>query len=460
MPEPTDPTDTTLYCAQALLPDGWASGVRLGLRAGRIARVGRDATEEPGDERVGIALPGMPNVHSHAFQRALAGLAERRGPDADSFWTWREAMYRFLGRLTPEDVRIIAAQAYAEMLEGGFTRVGEFHYLHHDRSGTPYGNIGEMAECVAEAAGATGIGLTLLPCFYAYGGFGRAAPSPGQARFINTPDRFARLMEASRSAIAPLPDAVLGVAPHSLRAVDIDEIPAILALSGQGPIHMHVAEQVAEVEACVEMTHRRPVALLLQRLRLDARWCLIHATQMNEAETAALAVSGAVAGLCPLTEASLGDGIFPARSFRHHAGAFGIGTDSNIQIDAAAELRQLEYGQRLTHRERNVLADGPGGSTGRALYSAALAGGAKALGQAAPGLREGAAADIVALDPDHPSLVGRFGDAVLDSAIFAARSPAIRTVWRFGRAVVRNGRHVDGAAIGAAYAACLRRLLR
>ncbi len=450
------PAIASLFCRTALLPDGWQDDVRLEIAEGLITRVQMGTSPRQDDATCAIAVPGLANLHCHAFQRGLAGLAERRGASADSFWTWREVMYRFLDRMTPEDVQAIAAQAYAEMLQGGFTRVGEFHYLHHSPSGAPYSDPAELAGRIVAAAEATGIGLTLLPSFYAHGDFGPAPPTPGQRRFVTGLDGFARLMEGCRALVAGLPDANLGIAPHSLRAVSEAELAALVSLHPDGPIHIHAAEQLAEVVACLAATGQRPVAWLLSHQEIGPRWCLIHATHMRQDEAAALAATGAVVGLCPLTEASLGDGIFPAADF---SGRFGIGTDSNILVDAAAELRQMEYAQRLHHRARNVLAAGPHASTGRSLFDAALRGGAQALGQAAVGLVVGGAADIVSLDADHPSLIGRAGDALLDGWIFAAGPPVVDAVWRAGRCVVRNGRHIAAEAIAASYAACLRRLL-
>ena len=453
-----DHLPTSLFCDRALLPTGWASAVRLSWHNGRFDQVQQGARMAAGEARLALAIPGLANLHSHAFQRAMAGLAERRGPTADSFWTWREVMYRFLDHLNPDDVAVIAAQAYAEMLEAGFTRVGEFHYLHHDPTGHPYANLAVMAEAIADAAARSGIGLTLLPCFYAQGGFGGAPPTRGQIRFLNTPKGFAGLLQQSQRAIATLPHAVLGLAPHSLRAVTPDQLRAILPLCPSGPVHIHVAEQIAEVEACIGATGQRPVEWLLNQQSVDARWCLIHATHMTDAETVSLAASGATAGLCPITEASLGDGVFPAAAFLAAGGRFGIGTDSNVQIDAAAELRQLEYGQRLTHRARNVLADAETGSTGLSLFQAALAGGA-ALGAGGGGFSPGQSADVVGLDPAHPSLAGKPAEAIIDSHIFAAARPAITDVWCQGVARVRGGRHGQAAEIGAAYAATVWRLL-
>ncbi|HWE05948.1 MAG TPA: formimidoylglutamate deiminase [Rhizomicrobium sp.] len=266
-----------LWFETALLPQGWAKGVRVETQDGRIARVETDAQPNPGDERHAIAIPGLANVHSHAFQRGMAGLAETRGPAHDDFWTWREIMYGFLDRLTPEDVEAIAALAYVEMLERGFTRVGEFHYLHHDPSGVPYAELGEMASRIALAALETGIGLTLLAVFYAHGNFGGAPASRGQRRFLNDVESFARLVEASRRAIARLPDANLGVAPHSLRAVAPDELREIVPFARGGPVHIHAAEQTKEVEDCLAWCGARPVEWLLDHADVDRSWCLVHA---------------------------------------------------------------------------------------------------------------------------------------------------------------------------------------
>jgi formimidoylglutamate deiminase len=447
----------TLWFESALLEHGWAGQVRLSLQSGRIVGVEADVSKSANEQRFGPALPGLPNLHSHAFQRGMAGLAEVRGPSADSFWTWREVMYRFLGRLGPEDVQAIAALAYVEMLETGFTRVGEFHYLHHDPQGRPYADPAEMAARVAAAAHESGVGLTLLPVFYAHGGFGGLAPTSGQVRFLNDLDGFSRLLEASRRAVRTLPDAVVGVAPHSLRAVTPDELAALLPMATGLPIHIHVAEQAREVEGCQAWSRARPVQWLLANAPVAEGWCLVHATHMTPQETLDLARSGAVAGLCPVTEANLGDGLFPAVEFLAAGGRFGLGTDSNVLIDPADELRQLEYGQRLARRSRNLLAREPGNATGGDLYRAALAGGAQALGVQA-GLKVGAPADIVSLDPDHPILAGRSGEAILDSFVFAGRG-LVDSVWRGGATLVSNGRHHRRGEIALRYRQVLEKLL-
>jgi len=380
-----------LFFDEALLPQGFARSVRVMIEGGLIARVESGATAGPSDERHAIGLPGMPNLHSHAFQRGMAGLAELRGPASDSFWTWREVMYRFAHGMGPDDVEAVAA--------------------------------------------------------------------PGQRRFVNDLDGFARLLEGARGAVARLGAGVVGVAPHSLRAATRDELVALIPLARLGPIHIHVAEQMKEVEDCLAWSGMRPVEWLLAHIPVDRAWCLIHATHMTESERDAMAKAGAVAGLCPITEANLGDGIFDAAGFVAAGGEYGVGSDSNVLVALPDELRQLEYSQRLRHRARNVLARGEGSSTGRALYEAALAGGSHALGVPKAGIREGAPADLVSLEADHPALVARQGDALLDGFVFAARDRLIDCVWRGGRKLVENGRHRERDACLARFKSVMARLL-
>jgi formimidoylglutamate deiminase len=403
----------------------------------------------------------MPNVHSHAFQRVMAGLTEVAGDAADHFWSWREVMYRFVDRLEPEDVEAVSAFAFAEMLEAGYTRVAEFHYLHHAVDGAAYADIGEMATRIAAAAEISGIGLTLLPVFYAHGNFGGSPPSAGQRRFINDIERYARLLDASRRAIAPLGGARLGVAPHSLRAVSPEELAAVTALvDSAAPIHLHIAEQRKEVEDCVAWCGQPPVEWLADHVPLDARWCLVHATHVNARELTSLAASGAVAGLCPITEANLGDGVFPTRAYLDAGGRWAIGSDSNVLIDAAAELRALEYAQRLTRQRRNVLGGVPSGaSTGRTLWQGALEGGLRAHAESLPALSVGAAADLVSLDVSHPALAGHRRDAALDGFVFAARESAVDCVWRAGRKLVSGGAHRVREPLRVRYRALLSRVL-
>jgi len=449
--------DRALWFEAALTPEGWARDVRIRVANGRIVGLETGVKRGPTDAGGGVALPGLANVHSHAFQRAMAGLTEARGPSDDDFWTWRALMYRFLDRGGPDEIEAITALAFMEMLEGGFTRVAEFHYLHNDPSGAAYADRAEIAARIVAAAQATGIALTLLPVFYAHAGFGGQPPAHGQRRFINDLDGFADLVGRCRVLTGALLDAVVGVAPHSLRAVSPEELAAMPALAGDGPIHIHVAEQTKEVDDCLAWSGARPVEWLLANAPVDARCCLIHSTHVTEPEWRGIVERQAVVGLCPVTEANLGDGVFPAVDFTRAGGRFGIGTDSNVQIGVAEELRMLEYSQRLALRGRAVMAD-PQRSTGRALFERALAGGVQATGAEA-GLVVGAMADVVSLDTRGLAFAGRSGDAVLDSWIFGAPAGSIASVWRAGREVVRDGRHVARDAVEARYRKALATVL-
>jgi formiminoglutamate deiminase len=430
-----------LFFDQALLPQGWSRAVRIVVEGGRILSVTSDSLAEQSDEHHRIGLCGMSNLHSHAFQRGMAGLAEIRGASEDSFWTWRDVMYRFVGRMTPDDIEVVAAQAYVEMLEAGFTRVGEFHYIHHDISGASYSNVAELGERIVAAAEISGISLTLLPVFYAHAGFGGRDPDPGQRRFINSIDGFSRLMDASRRLIARQDGAVIGVAPHSLRAVTPGELESLLP--AEGPVHIHIAEQLREVEDCLAWSGQRPLQWLFDHAPVDDRWCLIHATHATPKEIRAIANSRAVAGLCPVTEANLGDGTFSGPEFAAQGGIFGVGTDSNVLIGLTDELRQLEYSQRLALKARNVMSSDERTSTGRALFDGTLRGGSQALGVTPAGLAEGAFADIVSLDAESVALAGRSGDAILDSWIFGAVRPMVDCVWARGIKMVKDGRHIS-----------------
>ncbi len=447
-----------VHARDALTPQGWRSDVRLTVEAGEIRAIEIGVSQQPGDEICGLIVPGMPNLHSHAFQRGMAGLAETRGPTADNFWTWREAMYRFALTMSPDDVEAVAAMLYVEMLEAGFTRVGEFHYLHHDRDGSLYASIGEMASRISAAAEESGVRLTLLLCFYAHATFGGAPPRPEQRRFICDLGSFARLTARrarAQKVSSSLPGARLGVAPHSLRAVTMEELSALVTMAGDGPIHIHVAEQVKEVEDCLAWYGARPVEHLLAQAPVDRRWCLIHATHMTKIETVRLASTGAIAGLCPVTEANLGDGTFNAPLFRTEGGRFGIGSDSNVLIGVADELRQLEYAQRLAHRQRNVLGDAEV-STGRAIFEAALAGGAAALASPTR-LETGAPADFISLKRDHALIEPLKPDGVLDAWIFVERSLVDRG-WVAGEKLVENGRHKNRDIVEKRFRAAMNRL--
>lgn len=443
-----------IFAQEALLPGGWAKDVRVTCDGAFIASVTSDTAPEASDTQVPALVPGMPNLHSHAFQRGMAALAERRGPSADSFWTWRDMMYRFALGLTPEGMQAIAEMAYVEMLETGFTRVGEFHYLHHDRDGRAYADPAEMSHRILAAATATGINLTHLPVFYAHSDFGGAPPAEGQRRFIHDLDAFARLTETMRGAITRPLDR-LGIAPHSLRAVTGRELEALQQAHPEGPIHIHISEQMREVKDSTAHSGQRPVEWLLAHHGVDPRWCLIHATHLTGAERRGIAASGAVVGLCPITEANLGDGLFPAVDFMAEGGRIGVGTDSNVEITVSGELRLLEYGQRLFHCQRNLLAGGEG-STGGALLRASLAGGAQALGAPEPAIAPGGPADLVALQ-DATGLTAE-GDRLLDRWIFS-RDIAVADVWAAGQHLVRSGSHVGRERIERAYRSTLRHLI-
>ncbi|TXH96870.1 MAG: formimidoylglutamate deiminase [Pseudorhodobacter sp.] len=447
---------TTIHAKTALLPSGWADDVAIEIAGGRVGAVTVGA--KPEGQGVDCLLPAPVNLHSHAFQRAMAGMTEYRSAGQDSFWTWRTLMYRFLDRLSPEDVQAIAAMVMLEMAEAGYAAVAEFHYLHHAPGGAPYADIAEMSARIAAAAAETGLGLTHLPVLYERGGCDGRALTAGQLRFGNDPDRFARLWEGAAKALAHLPaDTVLGVAPHSLRAASPAGIAAAAALNPATPLHIHVAEQLAEVTEVQAATGARPVEWLIGNTDLSPRWCLIHATQMEPHETEAMARSGAIAGLCPITEANLGDGIFDGARFQAHGGIYGVGSDSNVRISLSEELRLLEYSQRLGLKGRAMLADGDR-STGRVLYETAAKGGAVAGGRQAGQIAVGQWADLVALDCSGPDMAASRGDMLLDSFIFAGDDRMVAEVWSAGRHIVTGGRHPGRAGIIARYKAAVARL--
>lgn len=444
-----------IFARTALLPEGWAQSVRIEILQGRLLTVQAGVPAGPGDARVDTLLPAPANLHSHVFQRAMAGMTEHRTAGHDSFWTWRELMYRFANLVSPEQMQAIAALTYMEMQEAGYAAVAEFHYVHHQPGGAPYDDPAEMSVRIMAAAAVTGIGLTHLPVLYTYGGAGGKPLQAGQRRFGNNVEQFNLLAERARSGLRDLPDdARAGIAAHSLRATVPDDLAALLGAHAGVPTHIHAAEQPAEVEDIQAWLGARPVQWLMENAGVDANWCLIHATHMTADETARLARSGAVAGLCPITEANLGDGPFNGPAYLAAGGSFGVGSDSNVRISLIEELRMLEYSQRLRDLGRGVMVAGTG-SSGAALYCGAARGGARALGRDAGEIRPGALADLVAIDSADPALCALRGDQVLDGLVFAAGQNVVTDLWSAGRHMVRGGRHVSRDRIVADYRAAI-----
>ncbi len=405
------------------------------------------------------ALPGVANLHSHAFQRAMAGMAERQLHAQDSFWTWRETMYHFAARITPESLFAIASQLYVEMLEAGYTHVCEFHYLHHQQDGTPFDEPAAMANAIIAAARETGIGLTLLPVLYMTGGFDGRALSERQRGFGHDVDGFLRLLDGLRNRIDG--GFEVGVALHSLRAVPEDAMHAVLRAIGAQPmpIHIHIAEQMIEVDECSAARGARPVEWLLRECAVDARWTLVHATHMSEQETFDLACSGATVAICPTTEANLGDGLFPLRDYQIAGGAWGIGSDSNCSISPVEELRWLEYGQRLQLRERSVATTLAHSSTGEALFAGAMHGGERSLQADTDALSRVGGNNWIVLDERAPQLAGAMDDDVIDRFIFSGNRNLVRETWIDGKRLVADGHHRDAERIGARYRQTIARLL-
>ena len=448
------------FAPSALLPEGWANAVAIDVdEAGNIVDVAPNASADGREVFFGPVVPAMPNLHSHAFQRALAGRTGQAAPgNEDSFWTWRQVMYAFLDRIDAEAFEAIAAQAYIEMAKAGYASVAEFHYVHHDPAGKPYGDPAELAWRIVAAAKVAGLGLTLLPVFYAHAGFGGTPTAAGQRRFVHTTYTFTHLYDRLRERSAEH-GYVLGVAPHSLRAVTAEELGQIERLAGPAaPIHIHAAEQTREVDECFAATRMRPVEWLLTQAHADSRWCIVHATHMTERETAGLAASGAVAGLAPTTEADLGDGTFPGIAYVAAGGRFGVGSDSNTVISPFAELRQLEWSQRIRARHRNTLSIAGHGTIGNSLWVRAADGGAQALAQVTGVIAAGHHADLVVLDIMDPALAEQASENILDAAIFGPARAPVRDVMARGRFIVQAGRHAQEDAVFARYRATLARL--
>jgi formimidoylglutamate deiminase len=441
---------TTLFATTALLPDGWADNVLIEYdKEGWI--VGIDSSKSPDQvssdaELVqGPLIPGMPNIHSHAFQRAMAGLTERASGKKDNFWSWRETMYRFLGTFEPEDMEALAAQVYVEMLKAGYTTVGEFHYIHHQRDGSPYADRALLSRQIIKAALETGIGITHMPVLYAYGGFDEQPPTEGQKRFINTVPELMKIIGALHQDYRNTPQVTIGMAHHSLRAVSPEMLregtKAVRQLIKDCPIHIHAAEQMGEVDGCLAWSGKRPVEWLLSEGETDENWTFVHCTHMTEGETEALAKSGVVAGLCPTTEANLGDGIFPLMRFFAAEGNFAIGSDSHISVSWIEELRWLEYIQRLILRERTLIKQPDNPSVGAVSFEKAAQGGAKSLGRRTGRIEIGYRADFIVLDQNLPFMTGKVRDHILDAAIFASNENPVKDVMAGGRWVVRDRHH-------------------
>lgn len=437
-----------IYCKTLLQGEQWLDNAVLDLDSNGLIRGIQPGTPQTADSSInGIVIPGMPNAHSHSFQRVIAGLTGPRGNDGDSFWSWREAMYRAANSLSPQQFAAVARWVFTEMLKAGFTSCAEFHYLHHQPTGQVYSDLSEMSSRLIDAAVESGISMTLLPVLYCTAGFGKTHVSQQQQRFYNPADRYLRLLESCKTAIESRPLIELGMAPHSLRAVPGPVLQEVLQSWPEKnyPVHIHIAEQPAEIDDCIAHLGARPVDWLLDNFDVDERWCLVHATHMSDEELRRCAASQAIAGLCPTTEADLGDGVFKTLAWLNSGGRFAIGSDSNVRISIAEELRLLEYNERLRSGRRNVLAT-PTETCGRFLYQHAASTGAVAMGQAVGRLEPGKRADLLVLDDDHELLNGRQADAALDTWIFAGDNSMLKSVWVAGRQVVENGCHVTDTA--------------
>lgn len=444
----------SIFARHALTAEGWRQNITVEIGPDGVIGAVKSKTDagENGDAQVDILLPALSNLHSHSFQRLLAGAVEAPAAGGDDdFWTWRKAMYEVIPRLDPEAVEAIAALVQMEMLEAGYAAVGEFHYVHNDASGAAYDDPALLSRRIMAAAKQSGIGLTHLPVLYMRGGVDDRPLAGAQLRFQCNEDSFAAIHAGARAELANCPkDYRIGVAPHSLRAATPAGIAAAVALAGDQPVHIHIAEQTNEVDDVVAAYGARPVEWLLDRFEVNGRWCLVHATHLDASEVAALARSGAVAGLCPLTESNLGDGVFDGVEYLRSGGRFGVGSDSNFRISASEELRQFEYSQRLRDRRRLLLTE-DGKSVGRTLYEGAARGGAQALGRNAGAIAPGRLADLVALDADNDLLAGLEGDRILDTWIFSGDDRLVSEVWSAGRHVVKAGRHIHREKISRAY---------
>ncbi len=448
------------FAEQALLQQGWAQNVRIEVLDGVILRIVQNSHAQDATVLSGPTLPTLANLHSHAFQRAMAGMAEVSLKANDSFWSWRELMYRMVGQLSPDDVRIIATQLYIDLLKAGYSQVAEFNYLHHQQNGQAYAQLNEVSQQLLDAADTAGVGLTLLPVLYSYSGFGGQLPNAGQARFINGSEQYLALHQACEQSIAGKPLHQLGICFHSLRAVSPEQIKRVMAaLRSPMPIHIHIAEQQKEVADCLAWSGQRPVQWLANEIGLDERWCLVHATHLSEQEMLTLARSQAVAGLCPSTEANLGDGIFPAADYIRAQGRWGIGSDSHVSLSLVEELRSLEYGQRLRDQQRNRLYSQSQNHVGDFLFEQARLGGNQAT-QVQLGLAEGHRADFMVLDHQHPFIAASKPQDILNRWLFACNENLIRHVYVAGKPVICDFQHPQQQAARTEFTALLSRLFK
>jgi formimidoylglutamate deiminase len=449
-----------VFAERILLADGWAKQKTLIIENGTIQKI--EEGKSVGAECVGTVIPGMINCHSHAFQRAFAGYSEQGSEGQDSFWTWRKVMYKFLQQLTAENANIIATQLYIEMLKMGYTRVAEFHYLHHDLNGVPYAELATMSQAIFDAAKTSGIGLTLLPVLYRFSGFGEQLANEGQKRFINDSAQFNQLVSDCFNLSEKYDNTNVGIAPHSIRAADLSSITCavehVRSLDPKAPIHIHIAEQQKEVSDCLEYYGKRPVQWLLDNVSMDEQWCLIHATHIDEQERKGIISAKAIAGICPTTEANLGDGIFPTTEFLAENGTFAIGSDSHISVNPVEELRWLEYAQRLIKQQRAILANDKQLSVGQNLWQKAALGGAQSTNSNTGELAIGKQADLLVLDETKLSLFANDEKHLLDSLLFASQMNVIHHVMVNGRWVIKAGEHKDEQLSQVAFAELLAKI--
>lgn len=449
---------STFFAERALLDSGWSNNVRFEVTDGNISKLETNSNGDNASLLSGPVLPTMPNLHSHAFQRVMAGLAEVFTSYDDSFWSWRDLMYRIVGSLNPDQVRIIASYLYVEMLKTGYSQVGEFHYLFHDRDGSPYQNRTEIAEQILAAAETSGIGVTFLPALYSYSGFGEQAANQGQRRFINTTEQYLNHHQQLAALLSSNDKHNLGFCFHSLRAVSETQIRDVLkTATADDVIHIHIAEQQKEVNDCLEWSGYRPVEWLSKQIGLDQRWCLVHATHLNDAEIEIITQANAVAGLCPTTEANLGDGIFEGVKFSQQNGIWGVGSDSHVTLSISEELRALEYSQRLRDQQRNRLHNDQYSNIGDYLFHSALQGGNQACGVNI-GLAEGCRADFMALDNNNPMIAGTESDQLLNRWVFACKDNLVSDVYVAGEQKITAGQHQKEQAINKEFLKLIKEL--